>query len=105
MTEAAPVTVKPDQRLFWIFRRRPLLHGDEFFSDAHELKRLKQSVGDNLPNIFHSHGVPAVAQYPPSIRLLRDGKVLPSSKRCRVLLSLATTSPAIVSPCEFRPPA
>src|SRR5215470_2595173 len=102
VSEPSSVAVQPDQCFFWVLRRRPVLHGDEFFSNAHfsgmpMVNKLKRSDDDNLPSIFHSHGVPAVAQYRRAIRLPRSEKVLSSSKVCRVPLSSATTTPTIVS--------
>src|SRR5215472_6196754 len=74
MTEAALVNVEPGQRLTRIFWRGTILHGHEFFDDAHRflpaaflipaIIPLTQSGGDNPPNTVPSRGVRAGVRYP-----------------------------------------
>src|SRR5271154_7221585 len=62
MAEAPSMAVQPDERIFRILRRRPIFHGREFFSDAHEFpsaSRLTQADAGNPPNSVRSPDVPA----------------------------------------------
>src|SRR5215472_8315369 len=112
MTEAALVNLKPGQRLTRIFWRGTILHGHEFFDDAHRFlpaaflipRPLTPSDGDNPPNTVPSRGVRAGVQYPRACHSRQNAKAPLSSTTCPALLSRAPAIPPLASPFAFRPP-
>src|SRR5262249_28274131 len=86
VSESSAASIEPRQSFTRILWRGPVIHGHEFFNDAHSpfhtllalssALLLKQSDGDSPPNIVLSPGVPIGARYRRACRSRQIGRVL-----------------------------